>query len=80
MKMTSNEWFLLAAGVGLIFWLMKRDTSNTIKNLGTPINGVSEIFTGAKQGQAGYGWRYFTDGSAISPDGKYYLNGQYIWG
>lgn len=25
------------------------------------------------------GWQYFTDGTAISPDGDYYLNGEIVW-
>lgn len=25
------------------------------------------------------GWQYFTDGTAISPEGDYYLNGELIW-
>lgn len=78
--MKTNDLLLIAAAGIAIFLYMNRDTSNTIKNLGEAINGISEIFTGAKQGQAGYGWRYFSDGGAIGPDGKYYLNGQYIYG
>lgn len=25
------------------------------------------------------GWRYYSDGTSIGPDGAYYLNGQMIW-
>ncbi len=78
--METND-LLLIGGAGIAIYLyMNRDTSNTVKNLGAAINGISEIFTGAKSGQPGYGWRYFSDGGAIGPDGKYYLNGQYIYG
>lgn len=34
-----------------------------------------EIKNNALPGQEGYGWRYFTDGTSISPDGKYYTAG-----
>lgn len=34
-----------------------------------------EIANTAQPGQEGYGWRYFTDGTSISPDGKYYTAG-----
>lgn len=78
--MKTNDLLLLAAAAAAVYFLMHRDSSNTIKNLGKAINGVSEIFTGAKKGDEAYGWRYFTDGGSISPDGKYYLNGAYIWG
>lgn len=26
------------------------------------------------------GWRYFNDGTSISPGGQYYLSGQYVYG
>jgi len=35
---------------------------------------VTEIKTNTNPGDAGYGWRYFSDGTAIGPDGKYYSN------
>jgi hypothetical protein len=35
---------------------------------------VTEIKTNTTPGEAGYGWRYFSDGTAIGPDGKYYSN------
>lgn len=78
--MKTNDLLMIAAAGIAIYWFLNRDTSNTVKNLGEAINGISEIFTGAKQGQSGYGWRYFTDGGAISPDGSYYLNGDKVWG
>lgn len=31
------------------------------------------------QVEAGNGWQYFTDGTAISPNGVYYKNGQLTW-
>lgn len=78
--MNNNDLLLLAAAAAAVYFLMNRDTSNTINNLGQAVNGISEVFTGAKQGDTAFGWRYFTDGGAIGPDGKYYLNGQYVWG
>lgn len=35
----------------------------------------TQIDNTAKEGQIGYGWQYFSDGTAISPDGKYYYKG-----
>jgi hypothetical protein len=35
--------------------------------------------TATTPGQEGYGWRYFTDGTAISPDGKYYSGGSLVY-
>lgn len=78
--MNQNDILLIAAVAAAVYLLARNNSSNTIKNLGAAINGVSEIFTGAKQGEPGYGWRYFSDGTSMSPDGKYYLNGNYVWG
>jgi hypothetical protein len=36
----------------------------------------TKIENTAKEGQVGYGWEYFSDGTAISPDGKYYYKGK----
>lgn len=30
-------------------------------------------------GSESWGWQYFTDGTAISPDGVYYYQGQQVW-
>lgn len=39
---------------------------------------VSEIFDTAG-GAFSNGWRYFSDGTAIDPQGNYYQGGQLIW-
>lgn len=51
--------------------------TDTTSDLGftTPIQVLNE----AKKGEPGYGWKYYTDGTAISPDGKYYLNNQLVY-
>lgn len=42
----------------------------------TPI----EIFNPAsKPGEPGYGWKYYTDGTSISPEGKYYYQGDQVY-
>ncbi|HYD63329.1 MAG TPA: hypothetical protein VEC35_23435 [Noviherbaspirillum sp.] len=40
---------------------------------------TNEITNPALPGQIGYGWRYFSDGTAIDPNGNYYLKGAPIW-
>lgn len=49
----------------------------------TPAGGTSggarEISNPAQPGQTGYGWRYFSDGTTISPNGEYYKDGQPVW-
>jgi len=38
-----------------------------------------EIRNDAKEGETGYGWKYYTNGTSISPDGKYYLNTKLVY-
>ena len=45
----------------------------------TPSSSVTEILNNAQHGQPGFGWRYFSDGIAISPDSVYYLEGVEIY-
>jgi len=40
---------------------------------------VEEIANPAQPGQEGYGWRYFSDGTAISPTGDYFFDNQEVW-
>lgn len=40
---------------------------------------TTEISNTALPGQTGYGWRYFSDGTAIDPNGNYYLKGAPIY-
>ena len=39
----------------------------------------SSIANSALPGQPGYGWTYYDDGTAISPQGVYYYQGQEVW-
>lgn len=73
---------IVALALGVTYFVFKSKTvssANTINNLGKAVNGISEIFTGANKGAVGYGWRYFSDGTSISPSGAYYSNGQLVW-
>jgi hypothetical protein len=55
------------------------DTSGT-GDFDTSTWDASEIQnTATTPNQEGYGWRYFTDGTAISPDGKYYSGGSLVY-
>lgn len=42
----------------------------------TAIDQVAEIENPAQPGQTGYGWKYYNNGTAVSPDGKYYFDGK----
>lgn len=52
-------------------------TASSLNNGGSP--PVTEINNTALPGQQGWGWTYYSDGTAISPTGQYYLNGQLVW-
>lgn len=58
---------MIFAGVAIAaYWLlMRRDV---------PF-GATEIRNPALPGQTGYGWRYFSDGTAIAPNGTRYSGG-----
>lgn len=45
---------------------------------GTPA-GAAPIANTAAPGTDAWGWSYYTDGTAISPEGIYYKNGSVIW-
>ena len=40
---------------------------------------ATEIPNTALPGDPAYGWKYFSDGTAIGPDGKYYYKGELAW-
>ena len=35
--------------------------------------------TATTPGDAGYGWKYYSDGTSIAPDGKYYFQGEMVY-
>jgi len=41
--------------------------------------GATEITNPAQPGTEAYGWKYYSDGTSISPNGEYYQGGQLIW-
>lgn len=44
-----------------------------------PVGTTTEIANDDLPGQAGYGWKYYSDGVAIGPDGTYYKDGVQVW-
>lgn len=60
-------------------------TGNGIKPNAPPANvNVSngyavEIANNADPTEPGWGWKYYTNGVAISPDGTYYMNDKPVW-
>lgn len=42
-------------------------------------NTTTEIENTANPGSPGYGWKYYSDGTSISPEGKYYYQGKEVY-
>jgi hypothetical protein len=45
----------------------------------TNIQGTLIDTSYLRPGDEGYGWQYYSDGTVISPDNKYYQEGQLVW-
>jgi hypothetical protein len=43
------------------------------------VYNTQEIANTAKQGEPGFGWKYYSDGTTISPEGVYYHKGTPVW-
>lgn len=52
-------------------------TAGSLNNNGSP--PVTEITNTALPGQTGWAWRYYSDGTAIDPQGNYYFQGQKVY-
>lgn len=87
-----NDTLLIAAVAGIGLYAIARmvkpagaavrppsgaGTASSLNNNGNV--PVTEINNTALPGQPGWGWNYYSNGTAIAPDGSYYLNGQKVW-
>lgn len=78
-----NDSIIIAAvaAAGLFFiWRVTRtgnvSSNGTVLNQSNKVNAVNNT---ALPGQSGWAWQYFTDGTAISPTGAYYYQGQEVY-
>lgn len=82
--MKNDEMMVLALAGVAVFLILKaggvKATTGT-KSAGSGLSGEWAQLIGntASTGDPGYGWQYYTDGTAISPDGTYYHNGVAVW-
>ena len=66
-----------AGSAGGIFDILRSQRKDSGANLYQNTDKVTEVLnSGAPYSN---GWRYFTDGTAIDPQGNYYSNGALIW-
>lgn len=70
-----NEELMVIGLAGLALWFILKG-----KNAGSMGSSVTSTSSYARKAAPDYqGWQYFTDGTAISPEGDYYLNGTKVW-
>lgn len=67
-----NVILLVSVAAAVFLWLNR-------KAVKAVVSGATSITNTAGAGQPGYGWQYFSDGTAIDPNGTYYKNGVKIW-
>lgn len=63
-------------------FVLSRYTKNKPGNGGTIMqqsNKANVVNNSALPGDTGWGWNYYSDGTAIGPDGKYYFQGQEVY-
>ena len=75
--MKNSEWAVLGLA-GLAVWMIVRGRPATARPNMSPTSRATEI-TAPGGGRYANGWRYFSDGTSIGPDGAYYLNGVLVW-
>lgn len=76
--MKTDEIMVLGAAALFAWYLLKGGVS-VEKFFGKSRDYVNSILNPALPGQPGYGWAYYENGTAIGPDGAYYLNGQLVY-
>lgn len=80
MKMDNNMIVLGLAAVAVYLITQSKKTPAKATGVTGTATGTVEIFDSMNGGKAwGNGWRYFSDGTAIDPQGNYYQGGQLIW-
>lgn len=84
--MNKNDILTIVAGAVLAYVAYKTLTgkksgSTAVAGIRPASNGATatEIMNNADPTEPGWGWKYYTDGTAISPAGDYYRQGQLIW-
>lgn len=73
-----------AAVLGIGVMLTRKAGATTSTGPGLGVSGTpdqswnSEIPNTALPGQPGWGWKYYTNGTSIDPQGRYYFQGTLI--
>jgi hypothetical protein len=70
-----NDELIALALAGVALWMILKSRSAAAKTS----DYVNEIANTAKQGDAAFGWQYFSNGTVIDPDGSYWKDGRIVW-
>lgn len=75
--MNSKDLMLIVGAAAAVFFILKykKTGGGSAVEAGNFVNGIGEIFVKG----ASNGWRYFTDGTSIAPDGSYYYQGALVY-
>lgn len=62
-------------------WMIVRTVrpASAVATPATGSSGATLIPNQSLPGNAAWGWSYYSDGTAISPDGTYYMGGTKLW-
>lgn len=71
-----RDYLILAAAAGVALYLVNK-AGGLQSAVAKAVQGATEILNGGAR--FNNGWRYFSDGTAIDPFGRYYKGGQLIW-
>ena len=81
--MKNSELLILAAAAAAAFFILKKGGTSAVGAAPVAAGGIGDfvngIFNPATVGQPGFGWQYFTNGTAIDSAGNYYFQGQRVW-
>lgn len=83
--MKTDTLIIIAAAAAGLYVIAKTVKGGAILGMGkvspsvTGAGRANAINNTALPGQPGWAWQYFTDGTAIGPDGKYYSQGQEVY-
>jgi hypothetical protein len=87
--MRNNELVVLGLAAVAVWMIVRSQGTSTTNAAARPAGrvpgGLNSTPTYVNEildiggGSYGNGWRYFDDGTAIDPQGNYYLNGQMVW-
>lgn len=83
--MKNSDLLILAAAAVAAFFILKKNGGLPAVSAAQPASSnqvgdfVNGIFNPARVGDPGFGWQYFTNGTAIDSAGNYYFGGQRVW-